>query len=305
MDTGSSALWVMGEGCTTTACKSHDTFGQSNSKTLSQSSDNFNISYKTGNVAGPIVTDDVSIAGLNLKMEFGLALETTDQFDNYPMDGILGLARQPGTGFTPPTFFQALQQNKVLKSNIFGLNLQRASDHSNDGEINFGGVDTTKFQGDLNYLSTIDGSNWWEIPLGGFSVNGDLTALSSRSAILDSGTSYMFVPPDDAETLFKQIPGSQSTTSNSFTVPCDTNTSISVVFNKVAYEISPKDYVGASVGNGQCTSNIMSEVAVDNQTWLLGDTFMKNVYTVFDGDENRIGTDIPQPVNSSERLTKI
>ena len=289
MDTGSSAAWVMGEGCTSTACKSHETFGSSNSKSLSQGSDTFNISYKSGNVAGPIVTDSVSLAGMSIKMEFGLAQQTSDNFNDYPMDGILGLARQPSAGFTPPTFIQLLQQQKVLKSNIFGMNLQRAVDNTNDGEVNFGSIDTTKFSGDLNYLSTIDDNYFWEIPVDGFSVNGNTSSLGSRSAIIDSGTSFIFLPPADAAALFQQIPGSKSSSSSTYSIPCSTDVPFSIVFNKVAYKISPKDYVGSSQGNGQCASNIFSQVAVDDQTWLLGDAFMKNVYTVFDMDQNRIG----------------
>ena len=289
MDTGSSALWVMGEGCTSKACKSHSTFGSSNSKSLSQGSDTFNVSYNTGDIAGPIVTDNVSLAGINVKMEFGLALQTTDNFDSYPMDGILGLAREPGSGFTPPTFMQILQQNKVLKSNLFGLNLQRASDNSNDGEINFGDIDTSKFQGDLNYLDTTGKDAFWEVPVDGFQVDGKASSLGSRSAIIDSGTSFMFLPPSDAASLFQQVPGFKQSSDDSYTIPCDTEISISMVFNKIAYDISPKDYVGPPTSNGQCTSNIFSQVAVDEHTWLLGDTFMKNVYTVFDLDQNRIG----------------
>lgn len=147
MDTGSSAVWVMAQGCTTTACKSHSTFGPANSRTLVEGSSIFNISYSTGDVSGPVVTDTVSLGGINVKMQFGLANRTSDAFDDYPMDGILGLGQKPSAGFFQPTFIQMLQQNKVLKSNIFGMNLERAADDTNDGEINFGGIDTSK-----NYL---------------------------------------------------------------------------------------------------------------------------------------------------------
>ena len=289
MDTGSSAAWVMGQDCTSTACKSHSTFGPADSKTLVKGSDTFNLKYNTGEISGPIVTDKISFGGLNATMEFGTASKTDDTFDNYPMDGILGLGREPGEGFSQPTFMQVLQKSKALKSNIFGINLQRASDSSNDGEINFGQIDSTKFQGDLNYIDTTTKNSLWQIPIDGFKVDGKMSSLGARSAVIDTGTSYMFLPPTDAAALYQQIPGAKFASDDTSTVPCDTSVEISLIFNKVSYSISPKDYIGAPTSGGQCQSNIFSQVAIDEQTWLIGATFLKSVYTVFDIDKSRIG----------------
>jgi cathepsin D len=206
------------------------------------------------------------------------------------MDGIMGLSREPGDGFSPPTFMQVLQQNKAIKSNIFGINLERAADKTNDGEISFGTIDTTKFKGDLNYLDTVGDNKYWSVPVDGFAVNGKFQQIQNRVAVIDTGTSFMFLPPDDAKALFSQIPGSSlGSDGSTYNVPCDSSVSVAIVFNGIAYNISPKDYVGNSGSGGQCTSHIFGQIAVDEQTWLIGDTFLKNVYTVFDMDQNRIG----------------
>lgn len=138
-------------------------------------------------------------------------------------------------------------------------------------------------------MDNIESGGLWQIPVDGFSVNGKSSLLNSRSAIIDSGTSYMFLPPADAEALFQLIPGAAFSDNDVSTLPCNTSIEVALVFNNVAYSISPKDYVGPSTAGGQCQSNIFSQAAVDNKTWLLGDTFMKNVYTVFDVDKNRVG----------------
>ena len=290
LDTGSSSTWVMGQGCTSSACKTHSTYGGSDSSSLKTGKDTFSIGYSTGQVSGSIVSDSVNLAGLDVTMSFGVAATTSDDFNHYPMDGILGLSRSSqGQGMDVPTFMQVVQKNTLLKSNMFGINLQRASDDSNDGEITFGSVDDSKFSGDLNYLDAVGDKTDWKIPADDILVDGKSVSVTGKNAIFDTGTSYMFMPPADAKAVFSQISGAEPGDDELWNIPCDTTTSIALVFNKVGYQISPKDYVGPSVGGGLCYSHIIGLSAVDDDTWLLGDTFLKNVYSVYDMDKDRIG----------------
>lgn len=291
LDTGSSATWVMGSDCTSDACKTHSTFGSSDSSSEASTSGDFSIGYNTGSVSGKIVTDTVSIAGLSLNMGFGVADTTTQDFNNYPMDGIMGLARtSANTDFDAPAFLEAIMKADTLKSNVFGINLDRAGDGTQDGEVTFGGVDNSKISGNINYLDTTDDKSTWTIPADDVEVNGKSVGLSGKKAVIDTGTTYMFLPPDDAKAVFAKIDGSEAS-GDMWHVPCDTTTSIALVFNKVSYSISPQDYVGPKTDDGLCYSHIIGNAAVngDDNTWLIGDTFLKNVYSVFDADKNRVG----------------
>ncbi|RJE16672.1 aspartic-type endopeptidase CTSD, partial [Aspergillus sclerotialis] len=90
--------------------------------------------YGTGTVSGVLGNDTLSIAGLDVPMSFGLASEASDALTSFPMDGILGLSRTNDTGFGTPTFMDVVAENNVLKSNIVGFSLSRASDGAKDGE---------------------------------------------------------------------------------------------------------------------------------------------------------------------------
>ena len=284
-------MWVMGTKCTTKACTTHSTFGESNSKTLKTGQDSFDIGYNTGEVEGTIATDTVAFADLSVQMEFGLASTTSDDFDNYPMDGILGLGRDStGSGLDAPTFMQVLQKNKSLKKNMFGIHLDRHSDGNADGSITFGGTDDSKYSGDIIYVDTTGDVRDWKIPADDIQVDGESVGVSGRNAIIDTGTTYMFIPPEDAQKLYAKIDGAEAADEGVYHVPCDTTTTIALVFGKIAYEISPKDYVGPSVDGGKCYTHIIAQSAVDSDgTWLLGDTFLKNVYSVYDMDNSQIG----------------
>jgi len=288
IDTGASSTWLMGSSCPSEACNRHDTFGPADSTTYNASTETFKLNYGTGNVTGNWVQDTVGFAGFSLPFSFGVANEVSADFNNYPMDGILGLARMPNAAH--PGFPQMLVNEKVLASNIFGVSLHRGSDKTNDGEITFGAVDTTKFTGPITYTNTVNPGSIWSIPVGEAGFNGKGAGLANRTAVIDTGTSYCFMPPEDAALFYAQFPGAQiSPDGNSYSIPCTTTTPAQFTFSGVTYEVPAKDWVGGKSSDTMCTSNIYSRDASGVQSWLLGDTFLKNVYSVFDMDLNRVG----------------
>jgi cathepsin D len=292
LDTGAANTWVMGSNCTTSACLAHDTFGGQDSSTLHVTTMPWSVSYGTGTVEGVTVTDTVAFANYSVGMGFGSATFASDDFNNYPMDGILGLGRTASNQIGMPTVMQVLDDNNLLQANILGIHLQRNSDGAKDGQITFGGVDRSKFQGSLSYTATVSAdSNLWEIPVDDVAVGGTSCKLTGRSAIIDTGTSYVLMPLGDAQILHAQIPGSTNTGgSPNFMIPCSTTKIIQFTFSGVTYSVQPKDYVSKANSAGKmCASNIIGQQAYSANQWILGDVFLKNVYTVFDFDKNRIG----------------
>ncbi|KAE9981791.1 hypothetical protein EG328_011383 [Venturia inaequalis] len=294
LDSAASNTWVMSSDCTTDACGIHTTFGQSDSPSLQVSSNTFSVAYGTGSVEGVQGTDTVKLGTMSASLTFGLAQSVSDEFLSYPMDGILGLGRpetlaSDATGVKAPSFLDALVSQKVISSKLFGLALWRSADGgNNDGEINFGSPDSSRYDGDLNNIAAVKStSGFWEIPIADAGVDGKKVGITGRTAIIDSGTSFILMPQDDAAKLHKAIPNS-SQNDESFTVPCDSTNKVQIVFGTVTYDISPKDYIGNPSGSG-CASNIIGRQVFGSKQWLLGDVFMKNVYTVFDYDQQRVG----------------
>ncbi|RMD44838.1 hypothetical protein DV735_g409, partial [Chaetothyriales sp. CBS 134920] len=286
IDTGSANTWIMGSSCTSTACKTHNTYGPSDSTSLNTTTETWKIAYGTGQVAGVLASDKVTFGEYDIHLTFGLATQTSNDFNNYPFDGILGLGPTSSNQLDSPTLMQALDDQATLRNNVLGIHLTRASDGTKDGELTIGGVDDSKFDGQLNYVSTVK-TDSWEISVDDAIVGGKACGLTGKTAIIDTGTSYVLMPPNDAQTVHALIPGSAQD-DESFTIPCDTTTELQVALNGVKYSISPKDYVGKSSGNS-CSSNIIGHQAFGENEWILGDVFLKNVYTVFDFDKTRIG----------------
>ncbi|KAF2665411.1 acid protease [Microthyrium microscopicum] len=295
LDTAAVNTWVMSSDCKSDACPSHNQLGPGDSSSLQVTQSTFSVQYGTGSVSGSVVSDNVSFIGKTFPLSFGLASVVSDDFKSYPMDGILGVGRLQNVasnqnGVKAPTVVDVLVSQKIINAKVFGIRLSRASDGLNNGEITFGGPDTDAYSGDLNYVSAITNDRgFWELTIDSVSFNGKTAAIQNgATALLDSGTSLLLLPPSDAQAVHDTIPGSAKN-GETFTVPCNTATPLTISFGGKAYTISPKDYIGSATSNGNCNSNIAGRQTFNSNQWLVGDVFLKNVYTVFDGDQGRVG----------------
>ncbi|KAI9785747.1 MAG: hypothetical protein M1839_008764 [Geoglossum umbratile] len=288
IDTGSASTWMMADTCTTTACQMHNTFGKSDSDTLDISTTPWSVKYGTGSVGGFIAKDKIAFAGFSIPLSFGLGSTVSDDFKSYPIDGILGLGRPQSSSLKTPTIMETLVSEKLIKANLFAVNLQRNSDGSNDGVVTFGDWDKSKFDGDLSWIDNVSKDGLWEIPVSDVAVGSNAGKFVGKTAIIDTGTSMILLPPNDAAKLHSLFPKMKQD-GESFQIPCSSTQSILFTLGGVTYAVPPKDYLGRSIDDQYCASNIIGRQTFGTDQWLMGDTFLKNVYSVFDLDKGRIG----------------
>ncbi|KAI9155398.1 Vacuolar amino acid transporter [Paramyrothecium foliicola] len=282
VDTGAGSSWIMGSDCQTEACSMHDTFGPEDSDTLEESNTPFSITYGTGVVNGSLATDTLRIAGLSFKYNLGVAGWTSNDFTKFAFDGILGFALSKGAN---QNLLEALGGS--LEKNIFSVALHRATDGPNVGELSLGTINSERHSGKISYTS-IGKDHDWAIPLDDMSYDGKKASVGGILSYIDTGTSFIFGPPDVVRKLHMVIPGAETSDGKTWRVPCDSKGPLAFTFSGVSYELSTKDWISPQNNNGKCTSNIYGFEIVQG-AWLLGDTFIKNVYTVFDKEQKRIG----------------
>jgi hypothetical protein len=181
-DTGSSNLWVPKVGCTHCG---NPFFGKKSkydhgtSATYEEDGSDFNIMYGSGSVSGYFsvetvgLADDLQITG----QRFGEIQDAGGLGMAYALgkfDGILGL------GFTSisidgalTVFENAIAQN-VVDQPVFSFYLG----DNGPGELTFGGYDTSKFEGELEYVKLLS-ATYWEIALDGVSADAYSAAPNS------------------------------------------------------------------------------------------------------------------------------
>ncbi|CAG8586375.1 24554_t:CDS:2, partial [Dentiscutata erythropus] len=289
-DTGSSDLWVPSARCKAAACRKHKPFDPKKSETFKPSNKPFQIQYGTGNVKGISAQDNLIIGGIESKGQvFGLTLDESSDFVNVPYDGILGMALNQLSSQKAATPFSNMVSQGSVENSFFGFHLQRTLDKGDIGTLTLGGVDKSKFVGEITSNKLINNKGFWEINLDGASVNNKDLCFEGRSAIIDTGTTLVIMPLEDAEEIHKQIPGA-TRMDNQFVVPCDTKAKVAFTFGGVSYNIDPRDLAFQPTGkNNLCASGIAAGNIGGANTWLVGDVFLRNVYSVFDVKRLSVG----------------
>jgi len=289
MDSGSADMWVGSENCKSSTggtCGDHNFIGPASSSTFSDSGVSWNITYGTGAVSGTKVTDNVFIAGLALpKHNFGVANNESAQFtdDSVPFDGLVGLAQSRLSEQKNLSPVEALARSNLIAAPITSYKIPRLADGKNDGQITFGGLDTTKF--DPATLITLDNRSrvgFWEASMTAVAVSGrPMLNITGRSAILDTGTTLIIAPPPDALAVHGAIPGSKFDNLNGFTVPCTTTVTVELTFGGTAFAIDPRDLAIAPLNPANpndCISGIAAGTIGGPNRWLIGGVFLKNAY---------------------------
>ncbi|KDQ17953.1 hypothetical protein BOTBODRAFT_42425 [Botryobasidium botryosum FD-172 SS1] len=275
LDTGSSDFFVPGQNCSN--C------GNQASSTSRNLGKNHTIEYSNDSVStGGQFSDMVSVAGLTATGQtFGVATNSTAL-------SYLGLAYPSISVFYAPRIFNTLMAQNKVAHGVFSFFLAE-----NDSEVFFGGYNEKRFMGDISWNNVTEPA-WWQIKLDVLSVGGR-AAVTEIQAVIDSGTSYIWGDRDMVKEFYAQIPESQVEYDGNdgilYHFPCKhTPKDVSLTFSNKTVVIDQKWFNTGTVPKhpDRCYGAIAA-VDDDSYYWIVGDVFMRNTYTIFDFDHQRVG----------------
>ncbi|PPQ90543.1 hypothetical protein CVT25_015857 [Psilocybe cyanescens] len=313
LDTGSSDLWVTSCDASTPLFKSSSS---STFQSISTSSD-VQISYGSGSVIGALSTDTVTMGGFTISTQHCILLTVSvtrlnPDIADGSVSGIMGLAF-PSISTTRSTpFWQALANNGQLSSPDMGFWLQRAnpqtktqSDQTAGGVFTLGGTNSSLFAGDIDFNNIpISTPTFWLQTVSAVTVNGQSIEISTGNAALaaiDTGTTLIGGPSADVAAIWAAVPGSSSagdTNPGFFKFPCSTDVTVTLSFGGQSWPIAVQDmsHGAANPSGSLCLGSIFDisqgtnvPVSSGNPNWIIGDTFLKNVYTVFQSSPPAVG----------------
>jgi len=249
---------------------------------------------------------------------FLLGSELSDGLINAPVTGIMGLAFQSLSATQSTPFWQELINSGALASPEMGVWLSRASSEDSDKEVSvidgepevpggiftLGGANTTLFSGDLEFLNT-QGTSYWLLNVETLTAQSQTISLgSSQLAAIDTGTTLLGGPTEAVQNFYSAIEGSAPAGGGMYTFPCSTTINATLSFGGTAWSINPDDLNLGPVSrhSPDCTGGIFdvsfgTNIPGDSQipSWIVGDVFLKNVYTVFRGTTSSDGINSGTP----------
>ncbi|KAF9955292.1 hypothetical protein BGZ72_003851 [Mortierella alpina] len=289
---GSSDIWFPSSTCTTTACKNHSQFDSTKSSSFNEDGRKWSISYGDGSTASGILGSDlVNIGGISVQQTIGLATQESSQFGSSASDGLFGLGFDTIESVSGvKTFLDSAIAAGALGQPLVSVFLPSVRRNGGTGgEYLFGGIDASKFTGDLTYVP-VTKEGYWQIAIDGISAGGQDLGLSSEG-IVDTGTTLIIVSNDAAQAIHSTIQGSTNDPQNGWLVPCsvtDSSDNISFTIGGTAFNVAVADLGYEDVGDG--SGNCVSGIQGGEDLWILGDVFIKNNYCVFEQSNSpRIG----------------
>jgi len=306
LDTGSSDLWLASTQCT--SCSGTPEYDSSKSSSFKSVGDSeTTIRYGSGVVRGTLGQDTVSMGGFTATQIFLSVDQTSSGLLDGSTAGIMGLAFQGIASTQATPFWQTLVNTNEWASPEMGFYLTRfvndnsAKQEEPGGTLTFGGINSSLFTGDIDYLalSGADDPTFWLLDLSSVTVQGNSVPISSALSAIDTGTTLIAGPSVDVQNIWAQVPDSQPLTGSMegfYGFPCSTDVQVKLSFGGKTWPISTADMnLGESGIGNQCVGGIFDlslgsdAGGAGNPSWIIGDTFLKNVYSVFSSNPAQIG----------------
>uniref|UniRef100_A0A8C3XGF4 cathepsin E n=1 Tax=Cyanoderma ruficeps TaxID=181631 RepID=A0A8C3XGF4_9PASS len=292
-DTGSSNLWVPSVYCVSKACAKHSRFHPTQSSTYKVIGTPFSIQYGTGSMTGIIGSDQVAVSDVWVQFAESIS-EPGKAFLDADFDGILGLAYPSlAVDGVTPVFDNMMAQN-LVELPIFSVYMSSNPDSPQGGELLFGGFDTSRFTGTLNWVPVTQ-QGYWQIQLDNIQLGGTVTFCANGcQAIVDTGTSLIAGPTKDIKELQNligavSVDGEVRARCSSLDVMPD----LTFTINGLPYTLSAQAYTLVESGDGItfCISGFQGNDVPPptGPLWILGDVFIRQFYSVFDRGNNLVG----------------
>ncbi|KAL4928933.1 pepsin-like aspartic protease [Aspergillus undulatus] len=313
VDTGSSDLWVLStynRVCEAQGarCDSLGTYDPMTSDSSDPLSHRFSIVY--GDISwaeGYYAIDTLTIEDAELpEVQFGVAMSSSID------KGILGIGytTNVASGYPYPNLPALLVANNITSSNAYSLWLNRLG--SDEGTILFGGVNTAHYTGELQTLPVVplEGDTYVHLwltltELGVESEADDVTEAFNSDplvVLLDSGATLTYLPADLVLQIYSALDVHFFEPEQFGYVPCDTylsgreDYSLTFTFSGLTirvplHELILRDtlwYAGDMLDVEDEESCIFGILPAADFFPILGDSFLRSAYVVFDLDNNEI-----------------
>lgn len=191
------------------------------------------------------------------------------------------------------TFLENLASQRQFEHPVFSFILYDYDDLQRQSYMILGGIDHKLYQDELQWVDN-NSLYFWSLPVTHVSF-GQTFGKAKGSAIIDSGTSYIFCPGRILEGMHQLIGAKPGKDEPFWTVDCSNiarmPTFTLVIDDEFEIPLYPSDYT-YRIGSTCYSAFLAMEHENDdpkNPDWILGAAFLRSYYVAFDMDRSQIG----------------
>ncbi|KIM81488.1 hypothetical protein PILCRDRAFT_71813, partial [Piloderma croceum F 1598] len=297
IDTGSSNTWLG-------ASKAYVKTGTSKSTGQSVS-----VTYGSGSFSGTEYLDTVTLSSALVITSQSIGVASTSKgFQG--VDGILGIGpvdltqdTLSGSSAEIPTVTDNLYKQGTISTEVIGVYYAPTTTASNtNGELTFGGTDSSKFTGSIAYVpltTTSPASHFWGIDQ---SVSyGTTSILSSTAGIVDTGTTLILLATNAYNAYATATGGTVDSTTGLLKIsaaqysalqPLNFNIGANTYALTANGQIWPRSLNSVLGGTSGSIYLIVGDIGTNSGAgldFINGYAFLERFYSVFDTSNSRVG----------------
>ncbi|KAK6845727.1 Candidapepsin-1 [Apiospora arundinis] len=315
VDTASYELYVnpdCARAANPTFCASAGRYDATGSSTSENLTTRFGVSFGSGGYAGTYFCDTLTLGDDYwpvTNQQFGVATASA-----YVWAGMIGLGYGNGYNTQYPTMLDRMVEENYISQRVFSVGL--GGESSGNSDIIFGGVDYHKFEGWMEPVEIWPSPTeqmeqfgqvgyWINLTSFGHTRPGEQSSQQltptgfTQKMLLDTGSTFSYMGADIVAALAQQFDATMDEQQGIYYVSCsylddededddddddddgeDTG-HVHFGFNQgsVAIDVKYEDFI-VDLG-GRCALGVQP-ADVGATSWVLGDTFIRGAYIVFD-----------------------
>ena len=328
LDTGSADFWIASTSCS--GCDNMNLFEPSDSSTYQSSEQQFEVPYGQGGVRGSMGADNVSLAGYKISgLNFGIATQLASGTIQPPASGIMGMGFESLSSSESTPFWEVVALQGKVKDPVFSFQLASADSSDSASKVVPGGVfslgvlDDRQYTGDIAWVDLTEGYGsqgigYWAITMDKLVANGETIELDQQNIVaVDTGTTLIGGPQSILRQIYSQIPGVRSAPSyllggsGYYMYPCTQPFTLKMTFGGKEFTLDNENLnLGRlSSRSNMCISSLFDAPQSQNSAmpaWILGDTFLRTVFSVYSWNPERVGfASLPSGGASTLPMTSI
>ncbi|GAA6023982.1 hypothetical protein JCM11491_002871 [Sporobolomyces phaffii] len=300
-DTGSTDLALASSTCNDPSCVGKARYDRAQSSTAKATTFQVQSTWATGSSGNGLLVRDTVTIGKTTVTSQDVVAETSigSYISSRAADAVVGLAFRDLSAARSYAFpFTLAQQGGAP---YFSLLLSRTPGQA---KISFNGYDRRFIRsGPTWYQVSKDQDEQfrtlWQIGQSTAFVNNRQAWKGFSNFALDSGSPVIIAPPSAAADFWAAIPLSRKENDSYWTFPCNIPPRVAIVFNRQTskkFDIDPRDFnLGPLPADPtRCVGAVIAQNLNLGDTWILGDSFFRSYFVVFDVSQNRIGIAVPR-----------